>query len=99
MRNYQCPAALPPQTGFLLFSRHSDPRSISVLAARRVQYQASKKRNLMNGSASSAAGTDVSAPLRWTTADERAVGEAFVRARVGVIFVWVKTEYCGFFFC
>ncbi len=62
-----------------------------MLAARRVQYQASKNRNLMNGSASSAAGTDVSAPLRWTTADERALEEAFVRARMGLIFVGVKT--------
>ena len=49
-------AALPPRTAFLLFPRHSDPRSMSVLAARRAQYWASKNHNQRNGSAASAAG-------------------------------------------
>ncbi|KAH9025150.1 ribonuclease H-like protein [Lactarius hengduanensis] len=32
-------AALPPRTALLLFSGHSDPRSMSTLAARRAEYQ------------------------------------------------------------
>lgn len=90
-------AALPPQTAFLLFSGHSDPRSMSALAARRAQYQASQNQNQMNsfaasiGTGAGPAGTDVSVPLRWSTADERALEEAVVRARTGLLFVGVKT--------
>ena len=36
-------AALPPHTALLLFSGHSDPRSMSTLAARRAEYQASQQ--------------------------------------------------------
>ncbi len=36
-------AALPPRKSFLLLSGHSDPHSMSALAARRAQYQASQK--------------------------------------------------------
>jgi RNA exonuclease 1 len=92
-------AALPPRTAFLLFSGHSDPRNMSALAARRAQYQAQASQNLnqVNGSAASIgtgtspAGTDESVPLRWSTADERALEEAVVRARTGLLFVGVKT--------
>jgi hypothetical protein len=86
-------AALPPRTAFLLFSGHSDPRSMSALAARRAQYQASQNQNQLNCSTASTgpAGTDVSVPLRWSTADERALEEAVVRARMGLLFVGVKT--------
>ena len=94
-------AALPPRTAFLLFSGHSDPRSMSALAARRAQYQAqaSQMQNQNQGNSSAAsvstgtdpAGTDVSVPLRWSTADERALEEAVVRARTGLLFVGVKT--------
>ncbi len=84
-------AALPPRTAFLLFSRHIDPRSMSVPAARWGQCQASKNHSQMNGSASSAAGTDASAPLRRNTADERALEEAVVRTRMGLLFIGVKT--------
>ena len=94
-------AALPPRTAFLLFSGHSDPRSMSALNARRAQYQAqasqNQNQNQVNSSAASIgtgtgpAGTDVSVPLRWSTADERALEEAVVRARMGLLFVGVKT--------
>lgn len=87
-------AALPPRTAFLLFSGHSDPRSMSALASRRAQYQASQNQNQVNcsvGTGTGPAGTDVSAPLRWSTADERALEEAVVRARTGLLFVGVKT--------
>jgi hypothetical protein len=36
-------ATLPPRTALLLFSGHSDPRSMSTLAARRAEYQASQQ--------------------------------------------------------
>lgn len=94
-------AALPPRTAFLLFSGHSDPRSMSALATRRAQYQAqasqNQNKNQENGSAASSgtgtapAGTDINVPLRWSTADERALEEAVVRARMGMLFVGVKT--------
>jgi len=94
-------ASLPPQTAFLLFSGHSDPRSMSALAAQRALYQASQNQNQnqnqVNSSAASIntgtgpAETDTSAPLRWSTADERALEEAVVRARMGLLFVGVKT--------
>ncbi len=45
----------------------------------------------MNGSGSSTAGTDISLLLWWSTADERALEEAVVRARMGLLFVGVKT--------
>jgi RNA exonuclease 1 len=93
-------AALPPRTAFLLFSGHSDPRSMSTLATRRAQYQTqagqNQNQNQVNTSAASVgtgtgpAGTDVSVPLRWSTADERALEEAVVRARMGLLFVGVK---------
>lgn len=87
-------AALPPRTAFLLFSGHSDPRSMSALAARRVQYQAQTNQNQVNSSAASGtgpAGSDASVPLRWSTADDRALEEAVGRARMGLLFVGVKT--------
>jgi hypothetical protein len=73
---------------FPFFSGHSDPRSMSALAARRSQYHASQNQN--HGTATSTsidtAGTDVSVPLQWSTADDRALEEAVVRARVGLLF-------------
>ena len=68
---------------------------MSALAARRAHYQASQNQNQsqMNGAGSSTAGTDISAPLRWSTADERALEEAVVRARTGLLFVGVKTYF------
>ena len=96
-------AALPQRTAFLLFSGHSDPRGMSVLAARRAQYQASQNRNQNQnqnqhrepasgaGAGAGAAGTEDSAPVRWSTADERALEEAVARARMGLLFVGVKS--------
>ena len=88
-------AALPQRTAFLLFSGHSDPRGMSVLAARRAQYQASQNqnqnRNREPASGAGAAGAEDSAPVRWSTADERALEEAVARARMGLLFVGVKS--------
>ncbi|KAF8462662.1 hypothetical protein DFH94DRAFT_831793 [Russula ochroleuca] len=89
-------AALPPRTAFLLFSGHSDPRSMSVLAARRAQYQASQnqKRGAATGTGTGTgnAGTDDGEPVRWSTADDRALEEAVARARMGLLFVGVKSS-------
>jgi RNA exonuclease 1 len=82
-------AALPARTAFILFSGHSDPRAMSALAARRAEYQASQHQ-----SGSSAVGTSGGGnanTVRWSTADERALEEAVVRARMGLLFVGVKT--------
>ena len=82
-------AALPPRTALLLFSGHSDPRSMSALAARRAEYQASQNQRPGNESSSGAA-TD--GAVRWSKADDRALEEAVVRARMGLLFVGVKME-------
>ena len=60
---------------------------MSVLAARRAQYQASQNQK-RGGAASSTAETDGVEPLRWSTADDRAL-EAVARARM--LFVGVKS--------
>ena len=80
-------AALPPRTALLLFSGHSDPRSMSTLAARRAEYQVSQQGN--QSSSSSAA--DGGGTVRWSTGDDRALEEAVVRAQMGLLFVGVKT--------
>jgi hypothetical protein len=81
-------AALPPRTALLLFSGHSDPRSMSTLAARRAEYQASQQVK-ESGSAAAAAEIEGGTVL-WSTADDRALEEAVVRARMGLLFVGVK---------
>jgi RNA exonuclease 1 len=90
--------ALPPRTAFLLFSGHSDPRRMSALAARRAEFQASQNQSQReNGGTPVAAyagtttggGGSVSA-VRWNTADDRALEEAVMRARVGLLFIGVK---------
>jgi RNA exonuclease 1 len=82
-------AALPPRTALLLFSGHSDPRSMSTLAARRAEYQVSQQ-GKESGSAAAAAEIE-GGTVRWSTADDRALEEAVVRARMGLLFVGVKT--------
>ncbi|KAN0141756.1 hypothetical protein V8E53_000218 [Lactarius tabidus] len=81
-------AALPPRTALLLFLGHSDPRLMSTLAARRAEYQASQQVK-ESGSAAAAAEIEGGA-VRWSTADDRALDEAVVRARMGLLFVGVK---------
>jgi RNA exonuclease 1 len=81
--------ALPPHTALLLFSGHSNPRSMSTLAARRTEYQTSQQQQENQGSGSS--GATVPDGVRWSTADDRALEEAVVRARMGLLFVGVKT--------
>ncbi|KAH9988749.1 hypothetical protein BJV77DRAFT_1145224 [Russula vinacea] len=75
-------AALPPRT--------ADPRGMSVLAGRRAQYQASQNQK-RGGATSSTAETDDGEPLRWSTTDDRALEEAVARARMGLLFVGVKS--------
>ena len=79
-------AALPPHTALLLFSGHSDPRSISTLAARRAECQTSQQQQGSSSNSGAAAGG-----ARWSTADDRALDEAVIRARMGLLFVGVKT--------
>ena len=68
---------------------------MSTLAARRAQYQVSQNQRCCtaasSGTGTGPAGPDVSVPLRWSTADERALEEAVGRARMGLLFVGVKT--------
>jgi RNA exonuclease 1 len=79
-------AALPPRTALILFSGHSDPRTMSTLAARRAEYQAGQ-----NQSGFAAGTSDSASTMRWSTADDRALEEAVVRARMGLLFIGVKT--------
>ena len=66
---------------------------MSTLAARRAQYQVSQVNCMAasSGTSTGPAGTYVSVPLRWSTADERALEEAVGRARMGLLYVGVKT--------
>ncbi|KAH8999593.1 hypothetical protein EDB86DRAFT_2908694 [Lactarius hatsudake] len=87
-------AALPPRTALLLFSGHSDPRSMSTLAARRAEYQGgqnNQRHGSQSGSGAAATGTGGDGAVRWSTADDRALEEAVARARMGLLFVGVKT--------
>ncbi|KAH9055829.1 hypothetical protein EDB83DRAFT_2293073 [Lactarius deliciosus] len=84
-------AALPPRTALLLFSGHSDPRSMSTLAARRAEYQGGQRHGSQGGSGAAATGTGDGGAVRWSTADDRALEEAVARARMGLLFVGVKT--------
>jgi hypothetical protein len=92
-------AALPPRTAFLLFSGHSDPRRMSALAARRAEFQASQNQSQKeNGGTPVAAyagtttcgGGGSASAVRWNTADDRALEEAVMRARMGLLFIGVK---------
>ncbi|KAI9435894.1 hypothetical protein BJY52DRAFT_1207341 [Lactarius psammicola] len=83
-------AALPPRTALLLFSGHSDPRSMSTLAAPRAEYQGSQNQQHGNQSSSGEATGTVSGEVRWSTVDDRALEEAVVRAWIGLLFVGVK---------
>jgi hypothetical protein len=62
---------------------------MSTLAARRAEYQASQQ-GKESGSAAAAAEIE-GGTVRWSTADDRALEEAVVRARMGLLFVGVKT--------
>lgn len=79
--------ALPLRTTLLLFSGPSGPRLMSALAGRRAEYQASQRWS--HGSAA-ATGSEGGA-VRCSTADDRALEEVDVRARMGLLFVCVKT--------
>ncbi|KAI0248416.1 hypothetical protein BJV78DRAFT_799137 [Lactifluus subvellereus] len=61
-------AALPARTAFILMSGHSDPRTMSALAARRAEYQASQNQS---GSVGGVGGS--ASAVRWSSADERAL--------------------------
>lgn len=72
---------------------------MSTLAARRAEYQASQNQNpkMSGGGGATVAGAGVddgsssTSPVRWSSADERALEEAVMRARTGLLFVGVKT--------
>ncbi|KAI9445645.1 hypothetical protein BJY52DRAFT_1206691 [Lactarius psammicola] len=83
-------AALPPRTALLLYLGHSDPRSMSTLAARRAEYQGSQNQQHGKQSSSREATGAGSGEVRWSTADDRALEEAVVRAWIGLLFVGVK---------
>jgi hypothetical protein len=68
---------------------HSDPRSMSRLAACRAEYQVSHQ-GTKSGSA--AAEGSEGGTVRWSTADVRALKEAVVRVWMGLLFVGVKTR-------
>ena len=59
---------------------------ISTLAARRTECQTSQQQQGSSSNSGAAAGG-----ARWNTADDRALDEAVIRARMGLLFVGVKT--------
>ena len=91
--------ALPRRTAFLIFSGHSDPRRMSALAGRRAEFQASQNQSQgQNGGTPVAAyagtttggGGGSASAVRWNTADDRALEETVMCARMGLLFIGVK---------
>ena len=74
-------AALPPRTALLLFSGHSDPRSMSTLATRRAEYQAIRQGKQSGSSA---------AEQLEHGGRSGARGGGREGARMGLLFVGVK---------
>ncbi|KAI9461294.1 hypothetical protein BJY52DRAFT_1222435 [Lactarius psammicola] len=84
-------AALPPRTVLLVFSEHSDPRSMSALAVRQAECQASQNWRHGNQSSSGEATGYGGGGLRWSTADDWALEESVVQVQMGLLFVGAKT--------
>ena len=80
-------AALPRARHYSCSLGNNDPRSMSTLAARRAECRATQQ----GKQSSSTSAADGGATVRWSTADDRALEEAVVRARMGLLFVGVKT--------
>ena len=94
--------ALPPRTAFPIFLGHSDPRRMSALAGRRAEFPASQNQSQgQNGGTPVAAyagtttgggggGGGSASAVRWNTADDRALEETVMCARMGLLFIGVK---------
>ncbi|KIJ42385.1 hypothetical protein M422DRAFT_31336 [Sphaerobolus stellatus SS14] len=77
-------AALPPRTALIIFSGHSDPRSMASLAQRKTKFEnelrAGKKPD------------NIPKEEWWTAADGRAIEEETGKARRGLAFLCLKSE-------
>ena len=87
MRNSQCYTRRSLRERRFSSFRDGDPRNMSVLTARRAQYQASQ--NQKRGAATtSTAETDDGTPLRWSTTDDRATRGGSCTGEDGTVVRW-----------
>lgn len=79
-------AALPPRTALLPFLGHSDLCSVSALAARCAEYQASQNQCQVDESSSGEAIVIGNSLVRQSTADDWALEVTVICARMGLLF-------------
>ncbi|GJJ10086.1 hypothetical protein Clacol_004312 [Clathrus columnatus] len=77
--------ALPPRTALILFSGHSDPRTMASLSQRKAKFE--------NDLRSGIAPDDIPKEERWTASDARALEEETAKARRGLAFLCLKREF------
>lgn len=82
-------ASLPPRTAFVVFTGHSDPRTMVALQARKSAFEnALRASQTRSGSGQNPDGAPES--VRWTASDARDLEEAVERARRGMLFLSLK---------
>lgn len=74
--------ALPPRTGLVIFTGHSDPRRMAELNARKALFETA----IRSGKKPEELGSEA----RWTSADGRALEEEVEKAKRGLLFLGVK---------
>jgi RNA exonuclease 1 len=77
--------ALPPRTAFIVFSGHSDPRTMTALNAKKALFENA----LRSGKSFNEINSDTGG-CSWTMQDGRALEEAVENAKRGLLFLSVK---------
>ncbi|KIM45581.1 hypothetical protein M413DRAFT_66110, partial [Hebeloma cylindrosporum] len=90
-------AALPPRTALVIFTGHSDPRTMSLLNVRKNAYESALKSGRTPeeigagaGGGGGVDGKNGTGGLRWSAGDARDLEEAVELARRGLVFLGVK---------
>lgn len=78
-------ASLPPQTAFLIFTGHGDPRKMSGLQARRAAFE-----NTVRSFGAAKEAVAVPEGVRWTSADAHELESEVERAKRGMLLLCLK---------
>ncbi|KAH6885653.1 ribonuclease H [Coprinopsis sp. MPI-PUGE-AT-0042] len=81
-------AALPSRTAFLLFTGHSDPRTMTALSARKSAFEGALRSGKTPEEIKSP--EYAGGPVTWTMADARELEEAVEVTKRGLLFLGVK---------
>ena len=90
-------ASLPPRTALVVFTGHSDPRTMGKLQARKAEFENALRNGIVGasgnvlGEASIGAG-GTNGDVRWSAADARALEEAVELAKRGLLFLCIKGD-------